>query len=198
MVDTRDRSDAALDRLITQALEVEVTPAFVARVRERVVAGRARTVAPAWWGLSAAAAIGVIAIVWLTYPTERSTAADTVASIAVAPAPVSEPSPVVTPEPTVTNGTTDERPMTPTRVMRVERPPDSAAIEPQIIVDVREARAIQALVTRIRDGRLDASRLPAPRADAEKLQTAEIVIPPITVPLLTFAADIHKAAEGLE
>jgi hypothetical protein len=82
--------------------------------------------------------------------------------------------------------------------MRAERPPDSAPIEPYVIVDVREARAIQALVARIRNGQLNASQLPAPAVQTETLQTTEIVIPPITVPLLTFAADLHQAAEGLE
>jgi hypothetical protein len=140
--------------------------------------------------------VAVTAVVWTTYSTQPATVSDTAASVAVSAAPAEETSPSVRLEPSGANGVTHEPPITRAPMVRPE-PPLDAAPEPQIIVDAREAKALQELVTRIGSGRLDASRLPA-LTHIEELHAAEIVIPPISVPLLAFAADIHTAAEELE
>ena len=62
-------SDAALDRALDAALNVEPSPEFIARVRTRVAA---ETVAPPWWaswtlfagGSLAAAALILVAAIW--------------------------------------------------------------------------------------------------------------------------------------
>ena len=187
MVDERDRSDAALDRLITEALDVDVAPEFVASVRARATVEPMRApVGPLAWGLATAVALGVIMtssvppgdVVWIDEPAANATIIEAPSSVPTIETPVLAPPAAPAP----------------VTVTAQRRAPSSREITfdvPEVIVDAREAMALQALVTRLREGSVDPSQLPAPRAEAGAAMSPDILIQPITVAPLAFAADLQ-------
>jgi hypothetical protein len=198
VVDERDRSDAALDRWITETLDVDVAPDFVARVRTELAQSRAGRSWRAAWAFAPAAALGAIALVWLIQPLDRSvtsSAVDTVA--AIAPAPSVDLNAVPYSEPVALEDTGVDRRTTPAPERSLEAPDPSAA-EAAVIVDAREAIAFERFLTRVRDGQLTASMLPLARAESEELPANEIVIAPLDLKPLAFAADLQQQVEGIE
>ena len=191
-------SDAALDRELEQAFAVDPSPEFVARVRARIV-----DEAPRRWAWNrtwsfASGAIAAIAIIAVAIQLSNrralpSTAAAVLEARAVAPAMG------VLMDPAARTGAVPASPPVAAVPIPVGRPrelpqesrgravqaialaSDHAAGE--VLLDPRETAALQALIARVRTGRLDlgpAMRATVPRAmDLPPID--DIVISPITI-----------------
>jgi hypothetical protein len=164
--DRRDEAltDSALDREIERALAVEPSPDFVARVRTSIASEPPR---PAWhlsWAFAGAgAAVAAIVFALVVAWPERT----------VAPAPmivqVAPPAPVAPQPSAVPDASTVRSP----EAVALQRPKKAVArqqgasrstkafafqtSEPEILIDSREAAALQRLITGVRDGRVDLS-----------------------------------------
>ena len=216
MVVERDQKDAELDALITEALDVDVQPEFVAQVRTRLATERTRSSWPVAWTLASATALTAIAAIWLVSTNEAPLPSETGTRVAISRAPSVEVSPSIVPppgaaaSPAVEPGTVTPPARRAERTVAAAAAPIAPAIIPEviiseIIIDAREAIALQALVTRLREGSVDPAQLPAPRAETAAM-SADILIQPITVAALAFAADLQleldvdlpQEFEGLE
>lgn len=181
-------NDEVLEQAIRSTLNVDPSPAFQARVRERIVAEPAGVEWRWPWrlaGLAAAAAIaGIVTFVWTadgTPGTERvaaTTAATRPSMVNPVDAAPRTVEPVVPSLPT-SPGKTSAAAVAPRHVdarpARVVQPALTASAEPDILLDEREIVAFRRLI-----GSLDPSRV--------DLRSVQREIPSVERPLPALAA----------
>jgi hypothetical protein len=186
-------TDADLDREIAAALDVEPTPPFAARVRQRVAEAPARSIRSRSWAVAAAIAAGLIVgvVVSKSGPSRSVRPSGLIASRPIGT--ISGGIPMLLPERALPGSmlarfrganSDDSRDVVPSNHRRhaggAITPPVKA--EPEILISAAEARAIRNLIAGLRDGRIDPAMLP-PQQPA-----AEITIPPIYIAPVTVAA----------
>ena len=168
-----------IDEEIRDALKIEPSPDFLARVRTRIASEPAPS---AWrwsWTVAAAGAMAIAVVIAavVTRPgPQRATGPDVVASRpALAPAfgpvePAKEPG---RPAETIVR----HRASAASRVAR------TVMSDPQILIDPRETRALRQLITGVRDGRIDltAAQHSTTPPTMELPPLTDIVIDPITI-----------------
>ena len=195
-------TDAAVDAEIRRALAVEPSPEFVARVRTRI----ASEPAPSAWRISWSACFvgaAVAAIVLATVLVSRQRSAITaapplssrlLASIGQLPAARGSTG---SPRATFAFGRASSVPARPELVEGRAAHGEAAqpAVDAQLLIDVRETNALQALIAGVHERRVDLSPLLQPPAPApmELPPISDIVIPPITIDPLAPA----DGAEGV-
>jgi hypothetical protein len=172
----RPLTDAALDREVAQALAVDPSPELVARIRERVASGPA----PGAWRISwtmYAGTLAAAAVVVLVIVSRGPQPAMTL--LTARPIPDAGRIPDVA---SALSRTTD-RPAIRSASPLVFRPAKEGPTSgPEIIVDVREANALRALIAGASDARVDVAPLVALAAEtAAPLRSPEIVVSPITI-----------------
>jgi len=173
-----------IDEEIREALDVDPSPAFLARVRTRIAAEPEPS---AWrWSWRSAAACALAASVVLATIVSRPHEAKPVTAVP-APAPAvarNSPQPAVSTREgdahQVDGGPRSARAATPhtkTTVVRIPEP------EPAILIDQREMRTLRMLIDGVRDGRVDLTAAMNSRshAPAEPEPVADIVIAPLTI-----------------
>lgn len=181
--------DVALNRELTRALAIDPSPEFVARVRQRI----AHEPVPSPWGLSrftwrfavagAMAAVVIAIVVSRTAPSKPTAiekpvlAARTLPGAGTLPAGVvAELAPPPRALPTETAVAQAFRPAK----KNVAQAFRAAILQPEILIDRRQAVAFRNLIAGLRDGRIDPASLPA---DVDT--SAQITIPPITIAPVT-------------
>jgi len=149
MRDVEPMTDAALDREITDALAIDPSPEFTARVRQRVSRER-RSPALRWEAFGAVAAVAVIALYLVgVSPTRRASSPLVARSIsAVVTTPRIAPGIVLA---------TDDAP----------RSSVPSTIDTTVLVDEREARATRELISGVVSGRVDLASLLNTTASAQ-------------------------------
>ena len=180
-----EMTDAALDRELQSLLDVDPSPAFVARVRARIADEPPRS---AWWppafvlgGLAAAAALVIVVAVSRSVPRGTPSDVPPLASRALASAPIEMPdvvarrSSVRMATQAVPRGAHAHADTTTGEII--------AARQAEVLVDPREAAAIRAVIVRARGGRIDlAPVLQASTPTAMDLgPVVELAIPEITI-----------------
>jgi hypothetical protein len=160
--------DDLLERRIEQALAVEPSPEFVARVRSRIEREPAPSTWFVWWRPAAAGVLATtIAVAVMVTSMNRNTASRV--SDPPMAASVSEPAPSAT-----------VAPPPPIRDVRVAPPARRTVATRSSSRIVDERTALRLLITNIREGRIDAAELKdleAPRFEPVR----EIVIEPIDI-----------------
>jgi hypothetical protein len=171
-----------IDEEIREALDVDPSPEFLARVRTRIAAEPAPS---AWrwsWGLAAgcAAAASIVLAILVSRTHEATPGAkvervpNVVAATPLRPAVGTLPDigPRYGPLPSRaananTNGLAAQ----------------TAPSEPEILIDPREMRTLQALIEGVRDGRIDltAAQNSTPHAPVALEPVTDIVIPPLVI-----------------
>jgi hypothetical protein len=164
--DRRDEAltDSALDREIERALAVEPSPEFVARVRTSIAIEPSTH--PVWrlsWtfagaGAAVAAIVFALVVSWperTVAPAPRLVQVAPPAPVAPQPSAVSDPSTVRSPEAVARRA---HKPV----ALQQDASPSTKAFafqtsEPEILIDSREAAALQRLISGVRDGRVDLS-----------------------------------------
>ena len=191
---THDPTDDVLKDL-EAALTVKPSSAFAAGVRARIRDGSARRrVWPRWTmaGLAAAAAVVLAVLAWPQRGAPRGVAI----SASRPPAPAA-------PAPAVAAISSPAAPIAvpgPSRAIAKPLPPRSRSVRaavsepPEVLVPRDQAVALQALVTGLSDGTIDAESLATPPSDASTPlpAAAQIVIVPIVIP----AIDVRPSAGG--
>jgi len=185
-------TDTALDREIDTAVRVDASPGFLARVRTRIAAEPAEP-RFGWFFVAAAAAAAIVVAALLL----SRTAAHDVPTALLASRQLALPSPAIwnlemgmrklgVRKLGMRNGESGMS-VTPSeaRIPHSKFPiPDFAiAKPPEVLIDPREAQALQALIDRVRFGRVDLSPvLAASKPDAMDLPpVTEIVISPLAI-----------------
>ena len=180
--------DEILDRELARALDVQPSPTFAARVRERVAEQRPRW-SHSWLWLPAAAAAAVVLASWVATfrqlddkPVQQATREGRER--------LSAPT---TPQPTVT----------PTAVPPVPLGPSAPARQPHrtrvdsldyVLVSREESSAIRALLDSVKEGRVDPATFLNSSVSSDRLLSA------IEIPLLAELAPIVVAplSEGVD
>jgi len=197
----RAMTGAAIDREIQEALAVDPSPEFLARVRTRIAAEPPRAATWLPWKLVAAAVMAAIvaAVVVMSRPQERTDGTATAqGDIRLTPeVPVEQPRGL---EPSRAADSTHRpveapgaqrrasaRRLTPAPAQSETRLVAAMPTEPEILVDPREARAMRLVIRATRDGRFDlwtALQAEAPTV-MELPPIAAIVIAPLSIDPLT-------------
>jgi hypothetical protein len=173
----RPLTDEALDREVSRALAVDPSPEFVARIRQRLASGPA----PAAWRVSwtvyagtfAAAAAAIVLVV-----VSRDTPPATL-PLTARPIPAIGRLAEVAPALSHSLDRGEIRSVSP-RVPSLSKNPRQS--DPEIIIDVREASALRALIAGASHERVDVAPLVTLAAKAAALlQSPEIVVSPITI-----------------
>ncbi len=162
--DRRDEAltDSALDREIERALAVGPSPDFVARVRTSIAIEPSRPVWHLSWAFAGAAVAAIVFALVVAWPERTVAPAPMMVQVAppapVAPQPsaVSDPSTVRSPEAVALQRANKAV----ARQQGASRSTTAFAFqtrEPKILIDAREAAALQRLIKGVRDGRLDLS-----------------------------------------
>ena len=173
-----------IDKEIREALDVDPSPEFLARVRTRIAAEPASSTWRWSWGLAAACAVAASVALATIVPRPREAKPVTTVLLPTrAIAENSSASAVSMHEGDMRRGTTGPRrarvvtPHTTSTVLQI------AESEPQILIDQREMQTLRRLIDGVRDGRIDLtaaqnSRLHAP---AEPEPVADIMIAPLII-----------------
>jgi hypothetical protein len=188
-------TDAELDREIAAAVNAEPSPAFVARVRQRVAQESERPVWSLSWSLGAACALAFAVVAAMIFRNH----------------PGAQPQPIVLP--------IDSRPVAAVAELQADRrsgrfaastvrrvpllrsssdpvrpKPDTTDDGPATLIDLREANALRALFAAASVGRIGVMPLSTITADtgSELTQPAEIVVPPLSIQPLA-----PEAGEGV-
>jgi len=178
-----EMNDAALDHAIAEALAVDPSPTFVARVRRRVDAAEHVSNVGAWpWAAVTISAALVVVLtsgaLWHGRPATRSM--PVLHGSAILPANLLSVAPGAR-----TLGLS--RTLTPSSAQAERRVGPKATAEPEILIDPREARTMSRLIDGVVNGRLDLTSLldqpPPPVMDAAPIR--DIYIAPIDVSALT-------------
>jgi len=184
-----------LDRDIEQALAVDPSPEFLARVRQRI----ANEPAPSQWRLSrftwGFAVAGAMTVVVMAVMVSRTAPSK--------PTPIGKPvlaARTLSGAGTLSAGAGAEL-APPTAGAQAFRPAKKemaqalrpAVAEPEILLDPREGAALRALLTGVREGRIDADTLRRARAAAPSAELRDLVVEPIVIADLPFA----PSAEGV-
>lgn len=182
-------TDAALDREIEIALAVDPSPDFEARVRLRVASAPAPT--PFWmsWKSMTAGAtvVAVVAAAVVLRPREKTV---------VAPVPqtaASRAAQAVEPVAQTANPVAQASRPGGTRLNKRAAIEKRAAVsstsrtEPDVLLDAREAEALNRLLAGVREGRFDLTPLAPANVEAasELKPPTDIVIPPLSTDPLT-------------
>jgi hypothetical protein len=150
MYDTEHMTDDALDREIAEALAVNPSPQFEARVRQRVSSERPSPVwALASLKIAAVFVLGVSSVVLWRNSREQPPLHGR-AFVAAVTNPIAASSTIQLTEPTPPLARRSTRPVGVSRAV---------SAEPEILVDVREARATRALIVGVVDGSVDLAPL---------------------------------------
>jgi hypothetical protein len=176
-----------IDEEIREALDVDPSPDFLARLRTRIATEPAPSSWRRSWTMATAGALAAAVLVAIALTPRAKTIVEPVTQTAAAGPSLSEgrPGPVGP-------GRTDSAPATATRKLRpvpipvvsgFSRTTLSASRQSEILLDASETRALQQLIAGVRDGHVDLtaaqeSSSPAPM-DLEPI--AEIVIAPIRI-----------------
>jgi hypothetical protein len=171
----RPLTDAALDREVAQALAVDPSPEFVARIRQRVASGPAPIAWRAAWtvyaGALAAAAMVLVLALRGTPPAMTPLSGRAVPAVGRMPYVARAMSH------SADRGAIRSASA---RVPRLAKNPRQS--DPEIIIDVREANALRALIAGASHERVDVAPLVTLAAKAAALlQSPEIVVSPITI-----------------
>ena len=176
-----------IDEDIREALDVDPSPAFLARVRTRIASEPAPS---AWrwsWAVAAAGAVAAAVIVAIALTPRAKTIVEPVTRTATAGPSLSDGRPgsraPARTEPVPATATRTRRIAPIAVVSRDSRTTSPAAPQAEILLDAAETRALHQLIARVRDGRVDLaaaqkSVAPAPMALEP---VADIVIAPITI-----------------
>jgi hypothetical protein len=182
-----EMSDAALDRDLQALLAADPSPAFVARVRTQIAA-EATTSRP-WFGawsavLAAAATIAVVIVTLVGYRGSRGQAVgDRPAALLTRPIAGSNAAAEVGLLVAGLHSRVLDRVPRRSRPMSVTAPRAMASAELEVLVDPREAAALRALISGMRNGAIDLAPVltrPLPAA-IEAQEVASIDIPVITI-----------------
>jgi hypothetical protein len=188
-LDAQRRLAAAIDSGVAASVDAEPSPAFAARVHQRIAAETAP--APAWWqGIRTAwmpLAVGVLTVVLLAFWLARR-----------------QPIPPPHPGPEIARVQQPSTPMTSQASSNLGTPPHGNAAsvsvhtsrsphdrrvlqtprtnDPEVIVFPGEREAVLKFYTIVRNGRTDASALVVPASDT--LEIKDLKIAPLEVPAL--------------
>jgi hypothetical protein len=204
-----------VDQLIRATLEVKPSAEFVAQVRARI-AGEPR---PAMWswrnprvhaGVAAVAAVIVFAVVTVRLKPDTTTTVrlkahttatvrlkpDTTATVQLKPDTTAtvrlkpDTTATVRLKPDTTGATVRLKPDTTTAAMRAIERGGAESLEPEILVDPREAAALRAFALRVRDGRTDVTAILRTTPIVVQEPLLDLTIDPIVVvPLRADAGD---------
>jgi hypothetical protein len=171
----RPLTDAALDREVAEALAVDPSPEFVARIRERVAGGPA----PGAWRLSWTMCAGALAAAAMVLVIVSRGPQPAMTPLTARPIPDVGRIPDVV---SASSRTTDRGAIRSSSPLVLRLAKKGPASDPEIIVDVREASALRALIAGASDERVDVAPLAALVAEtAAPLRSPEIVVSPITI-----------------
>jgi hypothetical protein len=167
-----------IDEEIREALDVEPSPEYLARVRTRIAAEPASSTWRWSWGLAAGCALAasVVLATIVLRPHERRPAPEVTEPPHAIAESVSPPA-VAPPREGGPPSTRAAMPHTNFIAARTRKP------EPEVLIDQREMRTLRALIAGVRTGRIDltASQNSRPHAPAELEPVADIVIAPLTI-----------------
>jgi len=168
-----------IDDEIREALDVDPSPEFLARVRARI-AGEPAPSAWRWsWGLAAACALAtsVLLATIVLRPHETRLATE----VAQPPHAIAEHHPPTA----ASTAQADAGPRPARGVTRPVKPvaAQAAESEPEILIDQREMQTLRRLIAGVRNGRIDltAAQNSASHSPAEPEPVADIVIAPLTI-----------------
>jgi hypothetical protein len=178
-----------IDDEIREALKVEPSPEFLARVRTRIASEPSPS---AWrwsWTLAGVAAIAAAIAIAVALLRPNAPAVPQSQSVSAAkPEPETAPRGSALPTEAGPDKSAAQRLETashPVRTRPVGRDTAAAptAAEPEILIDPRERRALLQLIALVRDGRIDlsAARRSGTLAPIELPPVTDIVIDPITI-----------------
>ena len=160
-------NDEQLQKELEEALAIEPTPHFLARVRREVETGKQRAAARVKWASATAglAAVAVAIGIMLLEPSRPITPESTTPPEAVVLSPAVEtptplPSPKATPKPTT-----------------IHVSPHSA--EPEVLIDEREVAALRNFLQDVQERKIDPARLEGLFESAEKARTTAVEPMPI-------------------
>ena len=182
-------SDADLDREIARALDIEPSPAFVARVRQHVAAP-ARHQAMWWVPVAAAVAAGltVALVIWKSGPDAGSAQRrDVIPSRPIAAMPGAMfarsalPGSILARRRSTDLDDEGAVPVSVHRALAGERVAPPANAEPEVLISAAEARAIRNLIAGLRNGGVDAASLTPDQPPASEITIPAIAIAPVTV-----------------
>jgi hypothetical protein len=174
-----------LDDELQRALAVVPSAAFARRVHSRIEHAPARSARVLWWSACGAAAALLLVIginVLRSTDGVRPRLSDSTLQQPVKTATSAPTGPLVPP---VVEGRQDPRRPERPVAHDVRRGParerqDAAMPAAEVLVPPDQQRAIAHLMRLVRDGTLDASRLPVSR-EGESATPAELVVPPLTI-----------------
>jgi hypothetical protein len=157
-------NDEQLTKELEEALAVEPTPQFLARVRREIEAeGRRPAVRLMAAGVAVAAVIlGIV----LFHPENPTTVESSTASQIVRPLPAAEISITFVPStPTVTKGRSTQA--------------SGHSAQPEFLMDLRETAALQSFLQDVQERKIDPARLEGLFQSAEKVRNTTIAPMPI-------------------
>jgi len=166
-----------IDQELRDALAVDPSPEFVARVRERI--GREETASRewSWWPIAVAIASTIVVVAAVDRTRWQQPA--------VRMMPPRSATIASTPLPTLGTTIGSSAPKTLRRLVdravekRADRASDpTAAVEPEVLISASEARAIRNFLDGVRDGRIDLSSLPLEASKLDDVVFAPIILPP--------------------
>lgn len=166
---------------IREALDVDPSPEFMARVRTRIATGPAPSPWRRSWTIAAAAALAVTVVIAFTVsrPQRTTVSAPDVAQ-AFRPAQSA-------PEPRESTRRS-ETPVAQQRAQaqrrpRLSRPAQPDSREAEVLLDATETRALRNLIAGVRDGRVDLAAVhrSVPLAPMEPAPVVDIDIAPIAI-----------------
>ena len=170
-------NDERLKREIEEALAVDPSPQFVARVRQGLAgATLRRPVKLPWKALAAGLATAVILGGVALYQPETTP---------TAPAPTRNVAVVQAPEENAEVEAPPRQPATTSKIAPRQRP------EPEVLINPREAEAFRSFIEDVQEQRIDPSHLEVLFEAAERSRSAEIKpmpiagLDPIVIPPLT-------------
>ena len=172
-----------LERHLADAVNVEPSPEFVARVRARVATEPSPARAQLWPLMIAAGLVAALAAAVNVGRFERQRGATAIALLSAPPA-------ASVPEPTrVRAAETAHAPV-------ARRHPTATSDTPsiEVIVAAEDVRGLQALANFVRDGRV-AVIFPEETPEVEPLDVKEIVVVPVDIAPLAIASNAEQGDE---
>jgi hypothetical protein len=167
-----------IDQELRQALDVDPSPDFVARVRERV--GREETASHAWrWRPAFVAVLATVAVAFAVsrMPLRRSGVAASPARAELESRPLPSLDAALARTTSKRLARFDGRSAVEARTSRAAE--STAVAEPEVLISLSEARAIRKLIDDVRHGRVDLSSLPPNPSELDDIRFAPIILPPV-------------------
>lgn len=162
-------NDEQLQRELEEALAIEPTPHFLARVRREVETGKQRSAARVKWASATAgmAAVAVVIGITVLEPSRPTTLESTTPPEAVVLSPavaVETPMPLASPKATPKPRTIDA---------------SRHSAEPEVLIDAREVAALRNFLQDVQERKIDPARLEGLFESAEKARTTAVEPMPI-------------------